>query len=251
MQPDWSPLYAPGMPGVVTATVITDGAVTAVSGQWWREREGQSVDMLDLGRLESRFQAPSTTLADFRRGDLLIVAGTTYRISSADDDGHGVTTLHVEPVSSGAMPTSARYWRIKAAAPSWTDAYSGILQSIREFELYASGNATGANLITASASFSASSASPGNPPEQGADGDPDTRWESSGSDPAPTWTVDLGADLSAPVRSLRLRAYSGFHGLYLAQQLTLQASTDGTDWADIATVDTTETDDWQQWENIQ
>lgn len=251
MTPDWSPLYAPGMPGTVTATVISDGAVSTVSGQWWREREGQSVDFVDLGRLESRFQAPSVRLANLSRGDLLIVAGTTYRISSADDDGHGVTTLGVEPVSSGAMPTAARYWRIKAAAPSWSDAYSGIMQSIRELELYASGDASGANLISASATVSASSTSPSNPPEQGADGNPDTRWESAGTDPAPTWTVDLGADLSAPVRSLRLRAYQGFHGLYLAQQITLQASSDGGHWADIATWDTAETDDWQTWENIQ
>jgi len=251
MTPDWSPLYAADMPGTVTATVISDGAVSTVSGQWWREREGQSVDFVDLGRLESRFQAPPATLSSFRRGDLLIVAGTTYRISSADDDNHGVTTLHVEPVSSGAMPTSARYWRIKASEPSWSDAYSGIMQSIREFELYASGDATGANLITEAASFSASTASIGNPPEQGADGNELTRWESSGSDTAPTWTVDLGADLTAPVRSLRLRAYEGFHGLYLAQQITLQASSDGTHWADIATWDTAETDDWQTWENIQ
>ena len=96
--PNWSSLYRPGMPGVVQATIKPAGGLTrAVSGQWWQASAGGATDYIDLSRTESRFQAPDSDLSGVIRGDRITVAATEYTVTAADHDGHGITTLHVEP----------------------------------------------------------------------------------------------------------------------------------------------------------
>jgi hypothetical protein len=245
----------PGSAGQATATaIISDGTVFTVSGQWVRAASGSGIESYDLTRLESKFIGPESDLAAIRRGDLLIIGSATYQVAAADNDGHGVITLPVEPASAGAMPTTARYWRLLAdpALGSWSSAYSGIMQAIREIELYATGTASGANLAALDGvTITASSEDGINTAAKAADGNTTTRWDSRSTDAAPWWAIDLGAERIVPVQSLRLRGYQGFYGLYLARQFTLQASDDGATWIPIATFETTETDAWQTKENLQ
>jgi len=247
---DWAALFTTGMPGVVTGTaVLADGSVTSVTGQWWKEAD-HGGGVIEYGRMESRFEALTADLGELARGDLLVISSETYKITQAMDDGHGVTTLFCEPVSSSALPTTALYWRLVAAEPSWADAYGGYLQALRSVEMYVAGEPSGADVAATAVSYAASSTAGGNLASYAADGDTDTYWESGSADTAPWWRIKL-RDTALPVRSVRLRVFDGFFGVYGAKSYKLQSSDSGASWTDVATFSTEETDEWQSFANLQ
>lgn len=93
---DWSACFAPGMPGVVTAA-LADGGVT-VAVQWFDDPALSADGAYRVAARERRMVGLTADLGSVVRGETVTVGGVSYQaVTDAEDDGHGVSTVYLEP----------------------------------------------------------------------------------------------------------------------------------------------------------
>ncbi|MFD2112572.1 head-tail joining protein [Thiorhodococcus fuscus] len=96
---DNSVFFQPAAPGVVTVTVTpSEGLSRDLFAQWFRARDLSDSGVIELAGGGDSLQAPTTEVADLARGDTAVIDGVSYQITDRHDDGHGVSTLYLEPL---------------------------------------------------------------------------------------------------------------------------------------------------------
>ena len=95
----WDSAFASGMPGVVSATLTPSrGAESTAYVQWWRDLQIAAEGDYRTAAVYCKIQGTDASLSGMHRGDLVTVAGTEYQaVTDAESDGHGVSTLYLEP----------------------------------------------------------------------------------------------------------------------------------------------------------
>ncbi|MCO5761380.1 MAG: hypothetical protein NHG36_07700 [Chromatiaceae bacterium] len=94
MAHDWSALFDPDVPGVVTAT-WGDGSSAAV--HLFIAPEVESDGLSQIQRRVARLHGPTTTLAGLSRNTTLTIAGQSWRaVSQPLANEHGLTQIYLE-----------------------------------------------------------------------------------------------------------------------------------------------------------
>lgn len=94
---NFSALYDPAMPGVVTVT--PDGG-TAFYAQFWRDADMEADGIVRVMGTRARIQAPALRFGDLTRGDQVDIGSESYRcVTGPVDDGHGIADVYLEPVA--------------------------------------------------------------------------------------------------------------------------------------------------------
>jgi hypothetical protein len=100
--------FAPGFPGVAQAVFTlarraewideVDPPPRSEYVQWFVRPSLDADGVYEIATSSTYLMAPTSSIGDIRRGDLVAIGGTTYKASTnPKDDGFGVSTIHCEP----------------------------------------------------------------------------------------------------------------------------------------------------------